>query len=82
MKRPSMGTGRGTRMPGGLVEAVCETSIALAIAAAVCMGVVSLSAHLEQAHTAHAFAAKTATADMPAAFAWGAAETRTSTDLE
>jgi Na+-translocating ferredoxin:NAD+ oxidoreductase RnfG subunit len=54
--------------PGDFIEAMWETLIALAIAAAICVGMISLSVHLNEAQIARASAtstAKAAAATMP-----------------
>jgi hypothetical protein len=38
-------------MSDGLIEAVWETLVALAVAAAICAGIISLSAHLNEARS-------------------------------
>jgi hypothetical protein len=38
-------------LSGGFIEAMWETLIALTIAAAICVGLISLSAHLDKAKT-------------------------------
>jgi hypothetical protein len=38
-------------LSGGFIEAMWETSIALTVAAAICVGLISLSAHLDKAKT-------------------------------
>ena len=45
---------------GRFIEVLCETLIALAIAAAICIAVISLSVHLNEAGIARASAANTA----------------------
>lgn len=45
--------------PGDFIEAMCETLVALAIAAAICVGVISLSVHLNETKIARASAANT-----------------------
>ena len=42
----------GPTMSGGFMEAMFDTLIALAIAAAICVGVISLSVHLNEARIA------------------------------
>jgi hypothetical protein len=44
---------------GGFIEALCETLIALTIAAAICVAVISLSVHLNEAGIARASAPNT-----------------------
>lgn len=39
-------------MPEGLIKAMWETLVALAIAAAICAGIISLSVHLNEARIA------------------------------
>jgi Tfp pilus assembly protein PilV len=46
-------------MSAGFIEAMCETLVALAIAAAICVGVISLSVHLNETQIARASAANT-----------------------
>jgi Na+-translocating ferredoxin:NAD+ oxidoreductase RnfG subunit len=46
----------------GFIEAMWETLVALAIAAAICVGMISLSVHLNEAQIARASAADTAQA--------------------
>lgn len=59
-------------IPSGLTETIWETLIALAMAAAVCVGVVNLAAHLESAGTARmAVADKPADNLVPSSFASG-----------
>jgi hypothetical protein len=57
-----VGIGRRPTMLGGFIEALCETLIALATAAAICIAVISLSVHLNEAGIARASAANTAQA--------------------
>lgn len=46
----------------GFIEALCETLVTLAIAAAICVGVVNLAVHLNEAGITRASAANTAQA--------------------
>ena len=48
--------------PGDFIEAMWETLIALAIAAAICVGMISLSVHLNETRNARASAVGTAQA--------------------
>ena len=59
MKLPFAGAATGPGISGGFIEAMCETLVALAIAAAICIGVISLSAHVNEARSARASAAGT-----------------------
>jgi hypothetical protein len=64
-------TEQGSKMSDGLIEAMWETLVALAVAAAICAGIISLSAHLNEARIARtsvdmAQAAITATPSGPA----------------
>ena len=65
MKHPFIETGRGPKAPGGFIEAMCETAVALAIAAAICVGVIGLSVHLHEASIARASGNGAAMAAMP-----------------
>lgn len=58
----SVGNEHGWPMSGGLIEAMFETLFGLAIAAAICVGVISLSVHLNEARTARGPAADMAQA--------------------
>ena len=49
-------------MPDGFIEAMWETLIARAIAAAICVGMISLSVHLNETRIARASAVGTAQA--------------------
>jgi hypothetical protein len=62
MKDLFVGIEHRPTMSGGFIEALCETLIALAIAAAICVAVISLSVHLNEAGIARASAANTAQA--------------------
>jgi hypothetical protein len=70
MKHPFNEIGGAPDVSGGFIEAVSETAIALTIAAAVCVGVISLSVHLNEARNVHAPAVKAAA--MPSGSAEGA----------
>jgi hypothetical protein len=48
----------GTKL-GDFIEAMCETLVALAIAAAICAGVISLLVHLNETEIARVSAANT-----------------------
>jgi hypothetical protein len=52
----------GPKMPGDFIEGIWETLIALAIAAAICVGMTSLSVHLNEMRIARASAVQTAQA--------------------
>jgi hypothetical protein len=67
MRYPFAGIGRGPRLPAGVVEVMCETAVALAIAAAICVSVASLSAHLKEAGTVRASASVAMPAEAAAA---------------
>jgi hypothetical protein len=54
MKHPFIEIGRGAQASGGFIEVMCETAVALAVAAAICIGVISLSVHLNEASNARA----------------------------
>ena len=62
MNQEFVGTEHRPTMLGGFIEALCETLIALAIAAAICIAVISLSVHLNVAGMARASAGNTAQA--------------------
>ncbi len=66
MKDTFAGTGRGPRVSSVFIEAICETLVAVTIAAAVCISVVSLSTHLNEARAVRASTAESAAVAMPA----------------
>jgi hypothetical protein len=75
MNHEFVGTKLRPTLSGGLIEVLCETLVALAIAAAICVGTVSLSVHLNETQIARASAADTpqaAAATMPSGPAKGA----------
>jgi hypothetical protein len=51
-----VGTEHRSTMFGGFIDALCETLVALAIAAAICVGTISLSVHLNETQIARAAA--------------------------
>jgi hypothetical protein len=69
MKHPFIEIGGIADVSGGFIEAMSETAVALTIAAAVCVGVTSLSVHLNEARNVHATAFEAAAT--PSGFAVG-----------
>jgi hypothetical protein len=62
MNHESVGTEHWQTMSGGLIEAMWETLVALAIAVAMCAGTISLSVHLNETQISRASAADAAQA--------------------
>jgi hypothetical protein len=62
MNHEFVGAEHRPTLSGRFIEALCETLVALAIAAAICVGVISLSVHLNETQIARASAADTAQA--------------------
>jgi hypothetical protein len=62
MNHEFVGAEHRPTLSGSFVEALCETLVALAIAAAICVGVTSLSVHLNETQIARASAADMAQA--------------------
>lgn len=56
---------RPTMLSVGFIGALCETLVALTIAAAICVGVLSLAVHLNETQIARTSAANTAQAAAP-----------------
>jgi hypothetical protein len=56
---------RPTMLSVGFIEALSETLVALTIAAAICVGVISLAVHLNETQIARTSAANTAQAAAP-----------------
>jgi hypothetical protein len=56
---------RPTMLSVGFIEELSETLVALAIAAAICVGVMSLAVHLNETQIARTSAANTAQAAAP-----------------
>jgi hypothetical protein len=61
----SVGNEHERTMSDGFIEATFETLFALAIAAAICVGVITLSVHLNEARSARGPAADMAQAPAP-----------------
>jgi len=62
MNHLSVGNEDGPTMSDGFIEAMLETLVALAVAGAICVGLISLSVHLNEARIARGLAAGTAQA--------------------
>jgi hypothetical protein len=62
MNHEFVGTEHWPTMSGAFIEAMCETLVTLAIAAAICVGTISLSVRLNETQIARASVADTAQA--------------------
>ena len=62
-------------LPDGFVEALWETMVALATAAGICVGIISLAAHLNETRAARSASEPSIAASAPAAGLEGALST-------